>query len=78
MKNMAKKVWAFVNGAAPQHLAVLNEHKHHLPVGAEAQYRAVCGGDTSGQEMQQIDPGDARFACKDCAEQLKLWKEVQG
>lgn len=77
MKNKEVEVFVGPTGQ-PQHLAVLNEHKHYFPVGAEASHRAVCGGDTSGQTVAKVPASDAKFACQDCAEQFKLWKEVQG
>jgi len=73
---MTEKVDAFVGGNnQPQHLAVLNEHKEYLPE-ATTSHRAVCGGETTGQTVATIPVSDAKFACKDCAEQFKLWKEI--
>lgn len=71
-------VKGFVAGnGQPQHLAVLNEHKHYLPAGAEPDYRPVCGGSAAGQTLQDLPVGgDTKFACSDCEAQFKMWKDV--
>ncbi len=72
-----KEVDAFVGAnGQPQHLAVQDEKRSYGTVESTPTYRPVCGGDTNGQTVGKVSGGDAKFACGDCAEQFKMWKEV--
>lgn len=67
-----KQIDVFIGPTSqPQHLAVQNEHKLD-----QQQYRAVCGANTTGLEVQKLPPNDVKVSCPDCAEQLKLWKDI--
>jgi hypothetical protein len=74
---MSKKIDVYVNGQnQPQHLAVMNEQKHYLPAGSEPAWRAICGLDVTGLEVNSVEHKEVKLPCKDCDGQLKIWREV--
>lgn len=69
------EVYVDENGR-PQHLAVMNEHKHYLPGGSEPLHRAVCGSDTVGMSVEKKIHNDVKLPCHDCQEQLQMWRHI--
>lgn len=58
----------FVDGEQTTHLAVKNER--------DGTFRSLCGAKTTDEEVKKKEASEVKVKCKDCSEQLKLWREV--
>jgi hypothetical protein len=62
----------------PQHLASPNELPEYAKAPTEKElYRPVCGGNADGFSVKKLPAQEVKCKCKDCADQLEMYLDVQ-